>query len=939
MTMGDEREPQPPSVASRSYGRVAPLVGVAALAIVAVSGVAALRWLAAAIALCTLPGALARALARIAPRLRAPPWLWPAVVVVLLGVTLLRALFLGHPPASRDHGIHYLQTHILIHDALAHGSFSGAGARLGNGFPFGDSYPLLGYLLTGGANLLSAGLVPLRTSYAWGLLFVWALAALGVWALARIVADDEQDPKNRSFWAASIAAGLWLLDAGVSREGGWHYLMFHGVWPQLLSTALWTLAIAATWRAFTRPSPRRIALAALLHAGAALAHPFGLLTCAASAGLWPVALFVTGARSRLPAGALRVLTIVGVLAGLLITGWFTAFLGNAAELGRNPVMWAPWDALAVDLITGELFGGQRSWVGPLALIGGVAALRRASAPGVLVCALVLSLLLLGSDAAVTALRLDLLLPAFKNLQFIRYSIAIKPLWYALAGVGAVTLVRGLSGLATPSPPALPVRLFCCALLGPLLVGVVDGLPRITARPVGAVDCLEGTHHERDERALAEAIAAEASALGRPPTVAFLRHGMSGATYPLFTLSDAGARVILDGHIPSINSVYRVHHRKPELLAGLGVTHALYDRSLAGTDRRLADALVEVGRFGDYRLARFTPPAGPVTPGVIAEVSGCPPDQLRVTDASLLTGGDRISVDIDPSCQDPVTVDFVAAPLRKLVARHRPPGADEASPLEIAARPMLLSGITGSRVITPGGGRLDLVYETPERERLAGRASLIALALTLPMLALGQRLPLRRRAWHPGGSRRATITWSIAVGLLATAIVSVALVRQGRVLARTWERDDSPRLVRDLVIDGAYEARREPADYCDALLGKDSRIGCSEATQRDRVATLYRSPYLYRCVMITAPAGGVAEVRFDALPEGQLIRGIVARDPGVAGPGSRLRFGLSTRAGDVAVGTRKHWFEARPRGDALTVTVTNQSGDDQPVCVAAAALAE
>ena len=151
----------------------------------------------------------------------------------------------------------------------------------------------------------------------------------------------------------------------------------------------------------------------------------------------------------------------------------------------------------------------------------------------------------------------------------------------------------------------------------------------------------------------------------------------------------------------------------------------------------------------------------------------------------------------------------------------------------------------------------------------------------------------------------------------------------------------------------FTSAREPADVCDAMLGRDSRQGCSEAEQRPRVGVLYYDPYLYRCVGVTVPAHGHANVAFFELGAGRTIHGMLLRDPGLTGNGKRLRWRVlsdggeaGTNAGDdamararagegVAVGRRPHAFELTPSDGAIQLRLDNESGRDERVCVAAA----
>ncbi|MCA9701709.1 MAG: hypothetical protein KC431_29580, partial [Myxococcales bacterium] len=380
-------------------------------------------------------------------------------------------------------------------------------------------------------------------------------------------------------------------------------------------------SLPATWIALKKPSPRTLAGAALLLGGSVLAHPFGMLTVATSAVIWPVVCWASGAmRRELPPGVLRWGLLIHLGAGLLCVGWLYVFMASAEEMARSPVPWMPLGTLAADLLSGELFREYRAWVGPLTVIGLLVAIRRGRAMAWLGVSLVCALLVLGSEASITVLRLDLLVSGFKNLQFPRYTLALKPVLHAFAGIGAALLLarlravpdrdRPTEGQATSPLLRPPVaRLLAAICLAPLLVGVIETKGRLLPRPVG-VEVLEGSVHEEVDASLLASLRAESQGLTEDQNglkVAFLRGGMGGGTYPLFAITDADAALVLDGHIPAVNYRHQVRDRSPEALRLMGVTHVLYDMPLSiGADKRLAEQLEELGQHGEWTLARLRP---------------------------------------------------------------------------------------------------------------------------------------------------------------------------------------------------------------------------------------------------------------------------------------------------------------------------------------------
>jgi hypothetical protein len=941
-----------------------------------------MRWLAAALLVTLL---------ELRPWTRVPPRLHLAVPHLALGIlvlVLLGEFLLGRPPATRDHAIHYFQVELLVHDLLPAGHLSGWSDRLGNGYTFGDSYPVLGYLWMGAAHLLTLGLVPLRASYALGVFAMWLLAVGGVWRLAACITaellprsspsnDGQKIPTDRPAvaelgaaprdpststappavaelgadrlwpaWAGCLGAAFWLLDVGASREGGWEYLMFHGVWPQLLAIALWIWALPATLAAVRNPSPRRIALAGGLHGLAILAHPFALLTVACSAGAWLLLFILRPDSPDLPrVGRWRVFLLVHALAALLAVGWLASFLASADSMGRSPVPWLSWGELATQLLAGELFVAHRAWVGPLAVIGLGLALRRGAALAWLTAGLLLATLVLASDAAVTVLRLDLLSSAFKNVQFPRYAIVLKPLWYALAGVGAAIVMlwarrsRDLHQSPTPGQPSpapalsvpkkLPTnsqnkllnlpRWTACILLAPILSGALDDLSRLLPGPVGARHTLEASHWGSVEADLHAALISERAATPRPLKIAFLRTGMGGGTFPMFAIADEHADLVLDGHIPSLNSVHRIRGRTLAMLRGLGVTHVLYDKKLRKAEQQLADALTPVVTAGPYTLARLAQVANPrQIPGVASWTAR----DLTVT----ATRHDAHALDLDVSAAAPIHL--LATPDRKWHATFIPAAGGEPVALDMPTAALFSNDLNGTRITVPAAGRVELRYVDPPRERGLAWLSLAAALATLAALAFGRPLQFAERLHSPTARK-------ISVGLTAVTVallVLLAVRRQSNQLARTWEPLVAPAtFVADLVDRGAYRVKLHPSNTCDGLGGRDARHGCTPARDRPRRATYYRDPYLYRCLWITVPPRGSADVRFDPPPGTRVVGQFKRRTPG-GKPGKRLTYKIG-RSRPAPLKER-----AEPLA-AAALTFNNGSADSEQVCIIAAAVAD
>ena len=905
---------------------------VAALAAVcAVASRGLIQWSAIVVLLfATAPAwaTLREHLGAFAPR---PALLMALPVALLVGVSawMLWPLITGEPPASRDHAIHYFQARILVDEMLPSGRLSGWSERFNHGFPFGEGYPTLGVLWVSAAHLLSFGVIDLRTSYAWGLLAVWALSLWGVWRIAAAIAADvraRHDPaahENDLFgrWAGCAGAFAWLLDPGAARQGGWSYLMFHGVWPQQLSTALWVAALVWTLRALRHPSPRKIAIAAIMLAASLLAHPFGLLTAASSAvGLVLVAVLAHDARAW-PAGRLRVLALVYGLAVALAFAGVATFLAASSELGRSPVPWAEFGELAVRFAMGDLWAGPWAWTGTLAVVGLGLALWSGRASAWLVAGLCCAMLLLGSRDAITVLRLDLLASGFKNLQFPRFAIAIKPLAFALAGAAAVVVARALQsalrGAATIVGPG--PRIFLAIVLAPALATMFARADLLARRPVASIDTLARSDLAAEEQALRAALADQAS-VTPAMRVAFLRADMGGGTYPMFSIADAGAAAVLDGHVATVNFDHLIERRSPEILQRIGVTHVLHDLPLGSDDADLAAVLEDLGTFGPYTLARF----------------GLPPDTAPrfVHDRGFVTEiehtAESRTFDVETAGG---TLELAQAP------SDRWQWALDGEPLE-SITTSLRGGIEWLAVAVPHSGRVTLSYTTRASERYGRWISLLALLIVLLMLTRRHPLALAERLHSPLVTKLSLAAMTLAAALL----VGLAARRQNAQLETTWHeyadarffaRREPPGFVEDLTIADDIVVERGARPVCDGLLGKDALVDCEEGDYRPNSSFVYIEPFLYRCLAFGIAAGDTATVGLGTA--GDQVVGFALRR-GKEGKGRHLRFGVG--GGLQILGNRRAdlHFEPQSNPDGALVTIENASDSPEQVCVGGARFA-
>lgn len=922
-------------------GRPPFVLAIAALVAIGVAGAThgLVRWLALAVVLALVPAlvGLARSSLSVPGSLgaRVRPWL-PQIVLVAFAGAMLWELVLGHPPATRDHGIHYFQAKILVDDMLPR--FSGWNDRINHGYPYGEGYPTLGYLWVSAFHLVSGGLVDLRTSYAWGLLGVWALISWGVWHVAALVYDDvaariggelapregpEPDPRWRS-WAGCLGAIAWLLDPGESRQGGWEYLMFHGVWPQALSAALWVASLVLVRRALVRPSPRAIGLAALAIAGGLLAHPFGLLTTAGSMVGWIAVLAIADDARGLPIGRTRVLAIVHVLGLALAAGGIATFLAASGEMGRSPATWALLGDLAGRFALGELFVGPWGWTGVLAVVGFALALFAARSFAWLVAGLVAGMLLLASHESVTVLQLDLVTSAFKNLQFSRWAIAIKPLAFALVGPAAIVAAVALARLVRTdaSRPASPWarRAFVAVLLAPLVATAISRSDVLVPRPIGAIDTLENGNHLEAERTLRAALVEERAHTPHM-RVAFLRSRMGGAMYALFAIADADAAVVLDGHVPTVNFVHVVDQRYPVVLRRLGVTHVVHDRPLVDEDELVA-ALEPLGTHGPYTLARFLPEPRP-----FAELLD--PGTVEVLDRT----DERVELDVAPTGPTRLTLAWAPSERWTWTVNGEP---RETVPTSVRGGVELLG------VDVDGPARVVLEYVRSDRERFTAWASWIAMVIAA--LALLRGRPFELRDLPRGATTMRAARW---LGVLALVMAAGFVVRRQREqLAETWTdyadaitldatRDPMPPFAGDLTVERGITVTRTPERICVGLLGKDPLVDCRESDAGPLVGLVYVEPFLYRCTSFTVAPGGEADVTLGE--DAQEVLAVLVRRGGDKSRDLRYEVTSGDHPSTSRALVTRAELRIRPSadGEPARLHFTNASDEPERICLAAA----
>lgn len=864
----------------------------------------------------------------------------PLVLSVAVFAGLLFPIWLGEPPASRDHAVHYMQSRVFVEQLLEHGRLRGPSFVLNSGYPFGDSYPVFAYAWTSALHLLSAKLIPLRSSYAIGVAAVWALHTWAVATLARRlylrVLPAPREGDSMASWAMATAAVAFLLDPGAARQGGWNYAMFHGVWPQLLSTALWLASWEFGFRALRRPSLRRAGLFALVLGASIVAHPFGWITAAASFVAWPLLYAFAGGQERWAPGAWRAIAWGLGLAAVACAHAVLTFMLSRDAMARVPVPFEGLGTLVGQLLSGEIFTASRALTAVAAIVGmGAALARRRVLPVAFVLAFA-GTLLLASRESITVLRLDLLVSGLSNLQFPRYAFALKALWFVFAGVGAALALsmfarlRQLGAQRADTPPRggpwpSAARAAVALALAPLLAALLAQPDALVQRPVGATETLLEHSAAEVDLALTEAFAAEREA-GRPlGRVAFFRRGMKGATYPLFAIVDAGATVALDRHVPAVNYRHRLLARQGPSLRAMGVTHVIYGPALTAADAELAEQLEAIE---DPRLARHGWQLARLRR---AEARSLPWAKLREAEGRVRLEpieegeGHGWRIEIDRS-ERPVDLQIAVGAYRSWVMRDAKGAVVETFAVNLAG------GVPGMRAeLAPGV--YSLRWERTGGERVSGWFSALAWIIALVALAFP-------RPWPPTRARSlglATHPRRVAVLAAVVALLLFALHRRQELRqSANWRPlfGDRPGEIVDLVDAGRLWVDPRGDASCSGLEGRDAREDCRPSEREAYVDFLYRRPRLYRCTSIELAPGQRREIfALESRRHGELVA-FAAADAR-----AKIKLGVVGETGVKVEPAARRRVEL-PRLDPSEASYPRlwvRNGGDAParVCVAAA----
>ena len=348
--------------------------------------------------------------------------------------------FIRSGPLSGDHPAHLanaVETNRLLErgEVVGWSDFKFAG-HLSSGY-----YPPLGALLVDGVHRVGAGRLDWDGALAISL--VLAAAAGGALLLAFF----------RS-WAGSAVAFIavvlaFWVDQGDLWVGGRFFFLELGVWPFVLSAFLAMGAIALIPPLLLHPTAGRILATAVLVGLSVLAHPFGLVLLALVGGSRAFSLR-TLVRTRRWVAA-----VAAAALGLLLAAWWLVpFMLRAGGVENWPAD-GVWGREALHLLAvGAVFRGAPAGLLPWAALGALVALRHRGAGLRWALGLTILLWLVTWEP----LWPRWARPVLEGGQWVRLQIAGRWLFFALAAVGALTLLR------TPARGAIPRRLIAAAAL-------------------------------------------------------------------------------------------------------------------------------------------------------------------------------------------------------------------------------------------------------------------------------------------------------------------------------------------------------------------------------------------------------------------------------------------------------------------------------------------
>lgn len=646
-------------------------------------------------------------------------WMWP--------------LLAGQMPVTADHTVHLARAQAYC-DLLAQAKLRGFSQMWGFGVPIGELYPVLGDLGYCAAKATGAG--PTR-AYAWLFALVMLIGIHSQYWLGKSMVSRRAPMLSAG--VGVIAALLWAFDLGAYREGGWHYTVLFGVWPQSLATSLAWLAMLTLARAIDKP--QRWRPAALLIAAALLAHPMALLHL----GIMGLLLGLTKNEEN---SGTRMFWCVGIGFGLS-AWWWVPMLFSRTMMANYGWLFDSTPTMLKALGKGQWAQHMPALVGYAAIFGILLALLGRRRWTKVVAASGLLLWLATSRSLFELLRFELWGSAWTHLQYQRFLISAKPALFALAGLGlCVPVILARYALRTPR------RQRTLLLSGVGILGYAAVLLHNLGSDLRAFQTQAKTIHwgqwpqHRLGARYAELDADYAEFLAwakqaKDSGAQWRIHAKDGRNLHWFMdlVPLTGHQLYKSGFTPGDNFRFKPEARTPALLAQLGLTHEL--------TRVTADAPKKPGtrRWGQIQLKQLNMGAAPWQPW-LKDSSGQPsshPASLQKIDEEHW----HLELEQDQSHPWPLTVSLPIAYYprwkihyldQKLPAFAAPALGERAGtrPPHASTPPGRARGHNGHQPVrlsflAPGPGSYEIEFDSSSwRDRLGLWISLLcAISLILP----------------------------------------------------------------------------------------------------------------------------------------------------------------------------------------------------------------
>lgn len=349
------------------------------------------------------------------------------IAFLTLAAVIMPEAALGDRPIDHDHTVHYTKAWRLQHHFLSQGRLIGWSEQWFAGYPAQYLYPIGADLWVVLINVFTLGLLGFSGAYGVGVYLFWALQGWAVYLFSRA---------GFSRTTGVLAGMLLMSDTGTFRFGGWVYSMKWAVWPQLFATALAMIALSKLPEIARRGHTWQIGFFSLFAGLALISHPAMLLFLACAAISAILALWLSPSIKERLSGLVQIGFGFG-LAGLIGAMWLLPFLSVRKSSTPYGMQWNTAESMGIQLYSLDIFPGTWAPIVALGLLGLISVLASRRFSHTFVGLFTIILLTASSSTFLSQLHLTDLLDSLTFVQFQRFSMMVKPLWYLLAAYSAV----------------------------------------------------------------------------------------------------------------------------------------------------------------------------------------------------------------------------------------------------------------------------------------------------------------------------------------------------------------------------------------------------------------------------------------------------------------------------------------------------------------------